>query len=320
MDSKNNRPSLSDKNTSQLRLSYLRTAWNSSDIYKATLPTPEPQSLLDQGDRFGIQLPTITVNKASDEIQKQVSLMILVGHFFCLLSSVCTTFVVYNTTEDWTRYAYLLFFIVWWTAAFFMPQTLIDSISWTSLFTALIFYQPLQAHLGLAFLPAASFPLHVFAGRLLKGEKKRQVRIERETAIEQERVQSRVDKASKEYRDHQDAFMETVSQEIQDVALMVITTLEQFSPTSILHNTHELLTACSLAIPTTSVFAINTTIRQICHLSSHLQLLSSLVWRANSQLDERALPPLNLNEFDIGELLQNIGDAMAGFASYHGLG
>jgi osomolarity two-component system response regulator SSK1 len=113
--------------------------------------------------------------------------------------------------------------------------------------------------------------------------------------------------------------MKTVSQEIQDVALMVITTLEQFSPTAILFNTHELLSACSLAIPTASVFAINTTIRQVCHVSSHLHLLSRLVWQAwprtNSNLIDNTLPELVTNEFDIGELLQNIGDAMAGVAA-----
>ncbi|KAI9269791.1 hypothetical protein BY458DRAFT_490073 [Sporodiniella umbellata] len=317
MESKNNRPSISNKETARLRFSHLRTAWTSSDIYKATLLVPEPSSTRSDRDEVNlkIQLPFITVAETPDEIQKQLALMILMGHSFCLLSSVCATVLIYTTQKDWFNYAYFPAFIVWWTAAFFIPYTTIDSISWLSLLTTAIFYQPLQAHPALAFLPVASFPLYVFAGRLLKGERVRRARIQQEIKEEHKRLQLNVDQSTQAYEEHQRSFMNTISQEIQDVALMVITTLEQFAPSSILQNTHELLTACSLAIPTTSVFAINTTIRQVCHLSAHLPLLSHLVWRANAQWSEKALPPMNNVEFDIGELLQNMGDAMAGVAA-----
>ncbi|KAI9017892.1 hypothetical protein CLU79DRAFT_691070, partial [Phycomyces nitens] len=96
---------------------------------------------------------------------------------------------------------------------------------------------------------------------------------------------------------------------------MVLTTLEQFSPAALLTNTHELLNACSIPVPVASVTAIHTTIRQVCHMSAHLQLLAQLV-RRNTQPDSQdQLQSTVRISFDVGEMVQSVGDAIAGMAS-----
>ncbi|KAF7723372.1 ssk1 response regulator receiver [Apophysomyces ossiformis] len=99
--------------------------------------------------------------------------------------------------------------------------------------------------------------------------------------------------------------LSVVSQEIQDTSLLIRTTLEQFSPSTILSNTHELLSACSIPVPIASISAVSTIIRQMCYISSHLQLLM------NSEQNESTVR----EEFDTGELVQNVGDALAGIAA-----
>ncbi|CEG67107.1 Putative Osomolarity two-component system, response regulator SSK1 [Rhizopus microsporus] len=316
------------------QLSYLRTAWTSSEIYRATLKTLEPDQqedpLTSKDDAtFKLQLPRISIPEDidQDEIVGQVFQMILVANVLCWCESILTTVIVLYTTDDWWRHAILPVYIVWWSIMILVLQHnteyVYQYINWTQSSTVIMaashsvmLHNPYYV---LAFLPWVSFLLYTFARRILIAHEASSKRLKQHLQSEQEKIQTKIDESMNEYRDHQLTFMKTVSQEIQDVALMVITTLEQFSPTAILFNTHELLSACSLAIPTASVFAINTTIRQVCHVSSHLHLLSRLVWQAwprtNSNLIDNTLPELVTNEFDIGELLQNIGDAMAGVAA-----
>jgi osomolarity two-component system response regulator SSK1 len=139
---------------------------------------------------------------------------------------------------------------------------------------------------------------------------------------EQKRAQTEVDKSIAAYLNKRTTFLGTVSQEIRDAALMVIATLEQFSPTSILANTHELLSACSIAVPIASISAINTTIIQACHISSHLRLVSKMLNQFDSHTiipKEDRLKSTVREEFDIGELVQNVGDALAGISAKLGV-
>ncbi|KAG0170153.1 ssk1 response regulator receiver [Apophysomyces sp. BC1015] len=99
--------------------------------------------------------------------------------------------------------------------------------------------------------------------------------------------------------------LSVVSQEIQDASLLVRTTLEQFSPSTILCNTHELLSTCSIPVPIVSISAISTIVKQVCYIGSHLHLLLC------SEPNESAVQ----EEFDIGELVQNVSDALAGVAA-----
>ncbi|KAI8343634.1 hypothetical protein BC941DRAFT_465798 [Chlamydoabsidia padenii] len=104
-------------------------------------------------------------------------------------------------------------------------------------------------------------------------------------------------------------FVDTLAREIQEATLMVMTTLEQFAPITILNNTHELLSPCSMPVPVTSISAINTTVNEVGHIGSHLHLVSRLL-----RQEQTCVSP-ECRDFDIGELIQTVGDAIGAMAS-----
>lgn len=139
---------------------------------------------------------------------------------------------------------------------------------------------------------------------------------------QQTAAQQAIDRALDEYKDRRTLFLSTVSQEIRDAALMMMATLEQFSPSSILCNTHELLSACSIAVPIASISAINTTIKQACHISSHLNLVARMLREgdAHNAIPEQDRVKSNVSQdIDVGELIQNVGDALAGMSAKLGV-
>ncbi|KAI7902181.1 uncharacterized protein BX663DRAFT_474090 [Cokeromyces recurvatus] len=136
------------------------------------------------------------------------------------------------------------------------------------------------------------------------------------------RVEEAISDALDRYSNQRSLFLSIISQEIRDAGLMVRATLEQFSPSSILSNTHELLSTCSIAVPIASISAINTTIQEACHISSHLNLISKMLRDSDthSTIPEEKIIRTNVkNEFDVGELLQNVGDALAGMSANLGV-
>ncbi|KAI8379072.1 uncharacterized protein BYT42DRAFT_644402 [Radiomyces spectabilis] len=112
------------------------------------------------------------------------------------------------------------------------------------------------------------------------------------------------------------AFFETIAQEIQDTAFMTTSLLDQFSPSMVLNNIHELLSACSIAIPIASISAVNTAIHQIYHVSSNLYLMSKLLRQSREAMTAPAdvVRSTARQQFDLGDLVQSIGDTMAGMA------
>ncbi|ORZ21624.1 hypothetical protein BCR42DRAFT_481239 [Absidia repens] len=104
-------------------------------------------------------------------------------------------------------------------------------------------------------------------------------------------------------------FLDTLAREIQESTMMVKITLEQFSPITILNNTHELLSPCSMAVPVTNISAIHTTINEVGHIGSHLHLVSRLL-----RQDSTHVSPVYC-DFDISELIQTVGDALSALAS-----
>ncbi|KAI9350460.1 hypothetical protein BD770DRAFT_413104 [Pilaira anomala] len=97
--------------------------------------------------------------------------------------------------------------------------------------------------------------------RFIQIDKTLQQEVEQQHGNYQQELQQIIDEALNIYDDKQQLFLTTVSKEIRDASLMVMATLEQFLPPSILTNTHELLSGCSIA----SISAINTTIKKACH-------------------------------------------------------
>lgn len=302
------------------------------EFYNIKLPSIQLQDYEDEADQ----------EQEKDEIIVEIFRMITVANILCLSGSIVECgFVIYSIPsidyviqhyQDWMPYAILPFYTSWWLFMILVlknrTEHLGQYLNWTQAsaivmastnFMLPIRYQSFQQFhtLFVALSILASF-IFAFAKRILLANDSKTERLKSRLTREHVKLQDFIDQHTADFGNHRSAFLTTISQEIQDVALMVITTLEQFSPASILSNTHELLSACSLAVPIASISAINTTIRQVCHVSSHLQLLSKLTiqaWTKTSNANLLQLPGLNMAEFDIGELLQNIGDALAGVAS-----
>jgi osomolarity two-component system response regulator SSK1 len=326
------------------KLGYLRSAWTTSDLfYQSYLSaTTIDDHHCDSGDDniYHIRLPPLLLQDQeeeeddNDEVLREIFRMITVANVLSLSGTLssCTFIIslmpswpqVVRHYKDWMPHAILPFYTLWWLFMILVlknqrAEHLRQYLNWTQASAIIMACTNLLIpHYNLFFSALALLAAVIFgfAKRFLIASHLKHERLKQRLTLEHERLQQAVNDHTDEFANHRSAFLTTVSQEIQDVALMVITTLEQFSPASILSNTHELLSACSLAVPIASISAINTTIRQVCHVSSHLQLLSKLTaqgWNTDNAL--LPLPPLSLQEFDIGELLQNIGDALAGVAS-----
>lgn len=106
-----------------------------------------------------------------------------------------------------------------------------------------------------------------------------------------------------------------LSLELADSVQMVIQTLLQLSPPQVLDPAKEQFAACSLAIPTPSISAMFTTMKNLNYMSANMSRLSSDP-RPNEALSSRtsALSPIH-SDFDVGEMLQSVGDALSGVAA-----
>ncbi|CAK5276108.1 unnamed protein product [Mycena citricolor] len=107
-----------------------------------------------------------------------------------------------------------------------------------------------------------------------------------------------------------------LSLELADMVQMAIQTLLQISPPQVLDSTKEQFSACALSVPTPSVNALFTAMRNLNYFSANIPAFceeppEAPAWGA---------PPLILpTEFDLGELLQSVGDVMSGAAAQAGI-
>lgn len=117
-----------------------------------------------------------------------------------------------------------------------------------------------------------------------------------------------------DYDDKRSTFLTTLASEVEDATVMLTATLHYFSPSRILEGSHELLSACSIPVPIASISAINTTTKQVRYLSAQLPLLARLSL-AQNDIDMEIERSTVEKEFDIGDMLQAVGDTMAGIAA-----
>jgi osomolarity two-component system, response regulator SSK1 len=98
-----------------------------------------------------------------------------------------------------------------------------------------------------------------------------------------------------------------IAVELADLVQMVIQTLLQISPPHLLDPVREQLSGCTLQVPTPSVSALFTSMKMLNYISKNMAVFTS---------QKGATPTLSdQNQFDIGELLQNVGDALSGIAA-----
>lgn len=101
-----------------------------------------------------------------------------------------------------------------------------------------------------------------------------------------------------------------VSMELADSIQLAIQTMLQISPPQVLDPAKEQFSACALSVPTSSMSALFTTMKNINYISANM---SSFCEQPTAS--ERT----SHNEFDVGEMLQCVGDALSGAAAHIGV-
>ncbi|KAK7695548.1 hypothetical protein QCA50_000184 [Cerrena zonata] len=108
-----------------------------------------------------------------------------------------------------------------------------------------------------------------------------------------------------------------LSLELADSVQMVIQTLLQLSPPQILDPAKEQFSACSLSIPTPSMSAMFTSMKNLNYMSANMATISSdhQSSAAASALNKDA----SHHDFDVAEMLQSVGDVLSGVAAQAGV-
>ncbi|KAA1466059.1 hypothetical protein DENSPDRAFT_830804 [Dentipellis sp. KUC8613] len=119
-----------------------------------------------------------------------------------------------------------------------------------------------------------------------------------------------------------------LSLELADSVQMVIQTLLQLSPPQVLDPAKEQFSACSLSIPTPSITAMFTAMKNLNYMSANMAAFS--LSKSSEHLSDSPPvpdavpasapePSANSHDFDIGETLQSVGDALSGVAAEAGV-
>jgi osomolarity two-component system, response regulator SSK1 len=107
-----------------------------------------------------------------------------------------------------------------------------------------------------------------------------------------------------------------LSLELADSVQMAIQTMLQISPSQVLDPAKESFSACSLAVPTSSMSAMLTAMKNLNYISANM---SAFCANPSDSVEEDKLFSMHWGEFDIGELVQSAGDAMGGVAAQVGV-
>ncbi|KAG9317120.1 hypothetical protein JVU11DRAFT_1311 [Chiua virens] len=117
-----------------------------------------------------------------------------------------------------------------------------------------------------------------------------------------------------------------VSLELADSVEMVIQMLLQISAAQILDPAKEQYAACSLSVPTSSVSAMLTIMKNLNFVSANMPELCALLGQPLPQAANDApvaspatCTPITHSDFDVGEMLQGVGDALSGCAAQRGV-
>ncbi|KAI0363566.1 hypothetical protein BV20DRAFT_957970 [Pilatotrama ljubarskyi] len=117
--------------------------------------------------------------------------------------------------------------------------------------------------------------------------------------------------------------LEELSLELADSVQMVVQTLLQLSPAQVLDPAKEQFSACSLSIPTPSVSAMFTSMKNLNYMSANMSALSldpSVSAQSISNGSQKTAHGVHSYiDFDVGEMLQSVGDALSGVAAEAGV-
>ncbi|KIL00473.1 hypothetical protein PAXRUDRAFT_821671 [Paxillus rubicundulus Ve08.2h10] len=117
-----------------------------------------------------------------------------------------------------------------------------------------------------------------------------------------------------------------ISVELADSVQMVVQTLLQISPAQILDPAKEQYAACSLSVPTSCMSAVLTTMKNLNFMSANMADLyvqggctNPLPGNDKPLSSSTPRTPFTLSDFDVGEMLQGVGDALSGCAAQIGV-
>lgn len=111
--------------------------------------------------------------------------------------------------------------------------------------------------------------------------------------------------------------LSTFSLELADSLQSAIQTLLHLSPPHLLDNAKEQYSGCTVQMPTTSLSALLTSMRSLNYLSANVQGLCEAL---GGKRDDGLLSSHRQTEdFDIGELVQNVADLLGGQAAQSGV-
>jgi hypothetical protein len=115
-----------------------------------------------------------------------------------------------------------------------------------------------------------------------------------------------------------------LSLELAASVQMVVQTLLRVSPPQVLHPAKEQFAACSLPVPTPSISAILTSLKSLNYMSANMVAFWTAAVKERHVSDKDSQPNFELllnqpNDFDVGELLQSVGDVLSGVAAHAGV-
>jgi osomolarity two-component system response regulator SSK1 len=117
-----------------------------------------------------------------------------------------------------------------------------------------------------------------------------------------------------------------LSLELADSVQAAIQTLLQLSPPQLLDQAKEQLSGCSVSIPTPSLSAMFTCMKNLNYMSANMSTFSKEPTNFKPQdpgMPARSSSPARAlaveTHFDIGEMLQSVGDSLSGLAAQAGI-
>lgn len=111
-----------------------------------------------------------------------------------------------------------------------------------------------------------------------------------------------------------------ISRELSDSVQAIVQTLLHISPPHILDPVKELFSACTVQLPTPSVSALLTTMKNLNYLSANLRVLGpEALPRTLHDAGLGQEGDIVLDNFDIGEVVQSVGDVLGGIAAQAGV-
>ena len=123
------------------------------------------------------------------------------------------------------------------------------------------------------------------------------------------------------------AHFHELSLELADSVQMIVQTLLQLSPPQVFDPAKEQFSACALPIPTPSVSALFTVMKSLNYLSANMATLSTPLSSRSRDLSNQTTTkedscnstvsntPPSVHDFDIGAILQSVGDTLSGMSA-----